>query len=650
MRLILALVLCWLSPCLALAQTATVGETPDWVEIVEIPVPSPEVERQLRAAARGGIFQHLYDTQVAWVGEERQRYVRIVQEVTDRAGLEPAATLQFGFDPERDSVVLTHLDIVRDGERIDLAGEVAWETFRREERLDVGILDGILTAVIIVPGLQTGDVVDYGVLYRTMPYFPGDQRGSSAWLELTQPAILVRHVLNWPKDWTLYTSDVPERVSHRSEERGETVRHVWERSEFLPPREETDTPVEDLPYAYVDYSDTSSWQGVVDALAPYYSEDYPLAPAWAAEVDRISAASTDPRERTRLALRAIQDEVRYVSLSIGIGGILARTPETVAASGFGDCKDKSLLLVTMLKAMGIDGVVALTDLDEGYMLGRQLPRLTAFDHMIVRVRIDGETYWLDPTMTHQGGRLDENVGPDVGFALPLDPAAPARMEKVERTEAMLWTSNVTEYFSFQSTQTALTVKTFMRGAAAETWRYRLATEGRAALEDDLMAYYRSYYPGLEIQAPLVARDDRERNVFTLEESYRLPAAGEMETGLLGDFPFGSEDYAEGARLASRDDRQTPYLLGRGRRNTHTVLIWKAPVDFTPPDNVHLSNEVFDYDFTALAQPGGIMSMRWYFAMEGRTASADQMRAIRSGLREVHEGSRYWYNLEPGPAD
>ena len=45
------------------------------------------------------------------------------------------------------------------------------------------------------------------------------------------------------------------------------------------------------------------------------------------KVDQIAADHATPDARAYAALRLVQDEIRYVSLSVGAGGYFARPPD-----------------------------------------------------------------------------------------------------------------------------------------------------------------------------------------------------------------------------------------------------------------------------------------------------------------------------------
>ena len=72
---------------------------------------------------------------------------------------------------------------------------------------------------------------------------------------------------------------------------------------------------------------------------------------------RRAEALTQGLKDDRAKVRAIYDYVvqktRYVALEFGIHGFKPYRCAQIFARGFGDCKDKATLIVTMLGALGI---------------------------------------------------------------------------------------------------------------------------------------------------------------------------------------------------------------------------------------------------------------------------------------------------------
>ena len=173
------------------------------------------------------------------------------------------------------------------------------------------------------------------------------------------------------------------------------------------------------PFGRIYLSSMNDWRQVSLWAFDLYNTPNPLPPEFAAQIDAIAKAHSDPAGRITEAVRLIEDTVRYVSISINEGSYIPRPAATVVGDGFGDCKDKSTLLVAVLKRLGVEAYPALTMIKNGAVLNDAPPAITAFDHMIVLVKYDGEDHWIDPTLSHQGGRFPDIAYPSYGYALPI---------------------------------------------------------------------------------------------------------------------------------------------------------------------------------------------------------------------------------------
>src|SRR5690606_35189060 len=103
-------------PVLAQDTGLARADAPDWVD----DLPLPAVDETLLAQSLDGVHYILSDHQRHWEGDTALSYARTALLVTDRAGLERAATISFDYDPRFDRVVLTRLVVIRDGREIDL--------------------------------------------------------------------------------------------------------------------------------------------------------------------------------------------------------------------------------------------------------------------------------------------------------------------------------------------------------------------------------------------------------------------------------------------------------------------------------------------------------------------------------------------------
>ncbi|WP_320051884.1 DUF3857 domain-containing protein [uncultured Acetobacteroides sp.] len=111
----------------------------------------------------------------------------------------------------------------------------------------------------------------------------------------------------------------------------------------------------------------------------------------------LTQGITDRREIVRILYHYLQDNTRYINVSIGIGGMKPYPASYVAQNKYGDCKALSNYMRAMLKCVGIDSYYVLV------MAGDQPHELIKdyvgpqFNHAIVAVPNGQDTIWVEAT-------------------------------------------------------------------------------------------------------------------------------------------------------------------------------------------------------------------------------------------------------------
>ena len=114
----------------------------------------------------------------------------------------------------------------------------------------------------------------------------------------------------------------------------------------------------------------------------------------------------------------MQDKVSYMLNGMESGNYVPESPTKTWETRYGDCKAKTLLLLSLLDQLGIKAEPVLTNLGISDAAPDMLPMPGAFDHVLVRSEIGGRTYWLDGTAT--GTRLSNIAdAPKLRHVLPV---------------------------------------------------------------------------------------------------------------------------------------------------------------------------------------------------------------------------------------
>lgn len=462
---------------------------PGWVK------PAPPVESAKLADDAPVLL--VMDSQQKLEDGQIWAYVETATRVASPQLLGPIGQVQLPWHPSQGDLIVHTLEILREGKRIDLIkGGNPFTVLRREQQMDERVLDGMLTATLPVQGLAVGDVLHLAVsVTRRDPTLKGDLQTSAPLVAEPMRVQFARARLLWPEK-----SDVRWKTYAEGVTGAPVVANGWrDLTVTLPLPKQSDVPA-DAPLRYqhlplLEASTFTDWGAVSRAMAPLYATEGLIAPGspLAGEVARIAAASTDPLTRTALALQLVQDKVRYLMMGMDTGNLVPQTPASTWSDRYGDCKAKTLLLLAMLHALGIEAEPVLANIKHGGLVASRLPGVGAFDHVLVHAKVAGESLWLDGTLI--GTRLsDLRDTPAFVTVLPIRAAGAQLVEIAGRAEARPGVAVTVDIdqragLSFPAPFTATMV---VRGAMAEQIKGGLAQASTADTDKFVLTMIKGY--------------------------------------------------------------------------------------------------------------------------------------------------------------
>ena len=138
-----------------------------------------------------------------------------------------------------------------------------------------------------------------------------------------------------------------------------------------------------------------SWQEVGEWYAGLERERRIPTTEVRAKAEEITRGAKSDLERVQALYEYVSRNIRYVSLSFGLGRYQPHAASEVLTNQYGDCKDKATLFEALLEAIGLHGAPALisTESDTDQVVASPLE----FDHAISFLEVDGREIWLDST-------------------------------------------------------------------------------------------------------------------------------------------------------------------------------------------------------------------------------------------------------------
>lgn len=123
-----------------------------------------------------------------------------------------------------------------------------------------------------------------------------------------------------------------------------------------------------------------------------------LSPAMKAKVAELTASASSEEEKIKRLYRYVQENMRYVSVQLGLGGWQPFDAKYVETNKFGDCKALSNFMMALLKEAGIASNPVLIYSGDPYYEVTDDFTIPAFNHMILYV--PSSKTWLDCTQEH----------------------------------------------------------------------------------------------------------------------------------------------------------------------------------------------------------------------------------------------------------
>ena len=311
--------------------------------------------------------------------------------IQSQAGVQAFGQLVLGYSAATEDLKIDYVRVrTPDGQVTETPASSA-QDFAPEVLQEAPMYSDFRQRHVSVVGMRPGVILEYHVVTTVKPLATGE-----FWYEYSFPegyALI---------DGTLQI-DIPKSrevkiksPDHKSEVREDGDRRIytWSVKNFVPDRkkreqeEPNDTPD-------VQLSSFTDWQQIATWYAKLQSGRAVPDDTIKKKASELTRNATTPEEKTRRLYDFVAQNIRYVSLSFGVGRLQPHAASEVLQNGYGDCKDKHTLLQAMLAAEDIKSYPVLIHSDR--KLDQDVPSPAQFDHLITAVKFGENLTWLDST-------------------------------------------------------------------------------------------------------------------------------------------------------------------------------------------------------------------------------------------------------------
>ena len=391
-------------------NTIKVSEYPSWVDFQDYNK-HPEVDE---AEITQGTLTLLADYQINIFNQ--QVYFRLVTKITDNVGIQSGSNISAVYDPLYQQLTFHSINILRDGKEINKLIPEHFQVIRRELNAENYLYDGSLSAMLNMSDVRNGDIIDVSYSIKGFNPIHNGKYSDSFILSDYVPIGKINVSINTKNNlnYKTFNTTLQPKISKKN---GFTT-YNWtvetpNRFEY-----EDNIPTWKIVMPTVIVSDYNSWEEVVRWATNVYKQNESLNGAVKMKVNEISSTYNTEGEKIKAVLNFVQNDIRYLGLEYGIGSYKPNSPNKVFEQRYGDCKDKSLLMVKMLNEINVEAYPMLLNTTMKSTITELPPSPSFFDHCVVKV-IDEEEreLYFDPTIYNQGGTYKSTHFPNYEYGL-----------------------------------------------------------------------------------------------------------------------------------------------------------------------------------------------------------------------------------------
>lgn len=594
-----------------------------------------------------GYFFELIEHQVQV--EKQADYHHCIRRIISETGIQDGSEINVSFDPSYEQLNFHEITVWRDNKPQNRLKASAFKIIADEKDMSNFIYQGTYSAVCILPDIRKGDRIEYAyTLSGRNPVFNNKYCDYLyfQWFQTVAHQYTALIFSSARKINMKLFNDASKPVITQA---NGSIKYEWENFQLKPAFYNDNEPGWYDARAYAQISDYDNWNEVTNWALSINSPKTNIKGELAAEIARLKSISGDDKEKYfRNAVKTVQDEVRYMGIEIGPYSHRANDPQKVFAQRYGDCKDKSLLLVSMLRADGIDANMVLVNSDGGD-IGQYTPAHNVFDHAVVVAQLNNTPVWVDATMDYQGGTGTNIYFPDYGKGLILK-AGNTGLTTIPKPKTGKITCAENFTVKDEKSPVKFEVITTYTLDQADKIRDRLASAGMAETEKNYLKYYSSTYNKIEPADSVVVRDDEQKNVLTTIEKYRINDFFKKDS-VPGSYTVNF--YADCIKEQLPDvnnETKTPVAVAYPFDEDYIIhLILPSNWDITARKYaINRDGYRFSSDYSA---SGDTLSLKYKFAYLKSFIPVDKLDEFKQDIKELANSKlSYGVSYTPGTVD
>lgn len=326
---------------------------------------------------------------------------RYMIKILNERGKQDFSEVVIGYDSTYEKVEVEYAKTIKPGGEAVMVGEKDIRDVSRY--LNFPLYSNARARIISMPEITIGAIIEYKIRTTQSQLINKKDFDLAYSLQESEPVISAKFAIHIPKERELKIKILnPEynlnnfNLSPGISETPEEKIYTWDFKNVPQIEVEPNMPPMSEINPIIMISTFDSWKEIHNWWRDLVKDRITADKAISGKVKELIKDKTSDEEKIRALYNYCAQEIRYVGVEYGQAGYQPHMASEIFKNKYGDCKDKAILFVTMLKEAGIEGYPVLIGTRGTPATLDDFPAVN-FNHAIAAVELGGKLIFLDIT-------------------------------------------------------------------------------------------------------------------------------------------------------------------------------------------------------------------------------------------------------------
>ncbi|MBS0350351.1 MAG: DUF3857 domain-containing protein [Proteobacteria bacterium] len=384
---------------------------PDWVQIV------PEFVESTPIKSQEGTRYYLINHHFYFEEFQITKFKRTICQPISMQGVEARSKLLIDFNPKVKSLIIHNIIVKRIDKVINKLLSADIQILKREIQAERNIFSGDITLSLILDDIQINDLLIVDITEISTDLYNIEN------FDYLQP--LEYHLFYIEKLFFALTFNKKKPIQYKFLDKEENLKwqETPEKKTFMLEKTQVEgveiikgAPYWYWPISYLQFGYQKSWRDIASNYRKFFSSIEISNPELLSLLEQIRTQCVTDQAIVLYLLNFVHKHIRYLANHTATDFVKPTDPNVVFKRAYGDCKDLTFFIFSVLSVFNISSSPILVNQQWGKNLVNVLPSAGFFNHVVLAIYLD-QIHIIDPTIRQNVDSLQHLFLPNFGYGL-----------------------------------------------------------------------------------------------------------------------------------------------------------------------------------------------------------------------------------------